>query len=166
MPDRKLQFKKEVEQEMKSFENLLKNEGLKVTHQRMLVAETIFALHHHFTADSLLDLFKSKREDVSKATIYRILTIMVRGKLLIEHDFGKDYKFYEHIIGHAHHDHIICMDCSRIVEFVEPQIEALQEKAAAEKGFKIKGHSLNIYGTCQTKDNCEHYKKVKKDNDV
>jgi Fur family ferric uptake transcriptional regulator len=164
--DKKSNFNKEVEEEMKSFETLLKNEGLKVTNQRMLVAETIFGLHSHFTADSLLDLFKDKREEVSKATIYRILTIMVRGKLLIEHDFGKDYKFYEHIIGHEHHDHIICMDCGRIVEFLEPEIEALQEKAASENGFKIKGHSLNIYGNCENLANCEYYQKAKKRKDV
>ncbi|MCB1177459.1 MAG: transcriptional repressor, partial [Leptospiraceae bacterium] len=81
---------------------------------------------------------------------------------LIEHDFGKDYKFYEHIIGHEHHDHIICIDCGRIVEFLEPGIEELQTKAAKEKGFKIKGHNLNIYGNCINKDTCEHLKNSQK----
>lgn len=151
-------FKKEVESEMVTFQTLLKKEGLKVTSQRLLVAETIFSLHSHFTADSLLDLFKDRRDEISKATIYRILGIMVRGKLLIEHDFGKEYKFYEHIIGHEHHDHIICMNCGRIVEFLEHGIESLQEKAAEENGFRIKGHSLNIYGECINLEKCEHNK--------
>jgi Fur family transcriptional regulator, ferric uptake regulator len=125
----------------------------------MLVAEKIFSLHSHFTADSLLDMFKDRRDEISKATIYRIIGIMVEGKLLIEHDFGKDYKFYEHIIGHEHHDHIICRDCGRIVEFVEKGIEDLQEKIASQNGFSISGHSLNIYGTCMKKPNCEYYQK-------
>lgn len=160
--DNKTHFDHEVEDEMKSFENLLRNEGLKVTTQRMIVAEAIFGTHNHFTAESLLDMFKERKDNVSKATIYRILSIMVRGKLLIEHDFGKDYKFYEHIIGHEHHDHIICIDCGRIVEFLEPGIEELQTKAAKEKGFKIKGHNLNIYGNCINKDTCEHLKNSQK----
>jgi Fur family ferric uptake transcriptional regulator len=156
--EQKINFSKEIESEMQTFQILLKKEGLKVTHQRLLVAEKIFSLHTHFTADSLLELFKDRRDEISKATIYRILSIMVKGNLLIEHDFGKDYKFYEHIIGHEHHDHIICIQCGRIVEFVEPDIETLQEKAAKEHGFKIKGHSLNIYGECIKQDTCEYNK--------
>jgi Fur family ferric uptake transcriptional regulator len=104
-------------------------------------------------------MFKDRRDEISKATIYRILSIMVSGKLLIEHDFGKDYKFYEHIIGHEHHDHIICIDCGRIVEFMDRNIEVLQENIAAENGFIIKGHSLNIYGSCKRKAECEFFKK-------
>ena len=149
-------FQKEVEKEMEIFEDLLKKDGLKVTAQRLLVAEKIFSLHSHFTAESLSDMFKDKRDEISKATIYRILSIMVKANLLIENDFGKDYKYYEHIIGHEHHDHIICMDCNRIVEFFEPKIEELQEKIAEINNFTIKGHSLNIYANCKKGSSCEH----------
>lgn len=153
---KKQNFQKEVEEEMKVFEELLKKEGMKVTAQRLLVAEKIFTLHSHFTAESLSDMFKDKRDEISKATIYRILAIMVNANLLIEHDFGKDYKYYEHILGHEHHDHIICRDCNRIVEFFEPKIEELQEKVANENGFTIKGHSLTIYANCIKGKLCEH----------
>jgi len=149
-------FQKEVEKEMEVFEELLKKEGLKVTAQRLLVAEKIFSLHNHFTAESLSDMFKDKRDEISKATIYRILSIMVKGNLLVENDFGKDYKYYEHIIGHEHHDHIICMDCNRIVEFFEPKIEELQDKIAHANDFTIKGHSLNIYANCKKGTSCEY----------
>ncbi|NBU97791.1 MAG: transcriptional repressor, partial [Spirochaetia bacterium] len=138
------------------FEELLKKEGLKVTAQRLLVAEKVFSLHSHFTAESLSDMFKDKRDEISKATIYRILSIMVKGNLLVENDFGKDYKYYEHIIGHEHHDHIICMDCNRIVEFFEPKIEELQDKIAHANDFTIKGHSLNIYANCKKGTSCEY----------
>jgi Fur family transcriptional regulator, ferric uptake regulator len=149
-------FQKEVEKEMEVFEDLLKKEGLKVTAQRLLVAEKIFSLHNHFTAESLSDMFKDRRDEISKATIYRILSIMVRANLLIENDFGKDYKYYEHIIGHEHHDHIICMDCNRIVEFFDSKIEELQEKIAESNDFTIKGHSLNIYANCKKGSSCEY----------
>jgi Fur family ferric uptake transcriptional regulator len=153
---KKQTFHKEVEKEMEVFEELLKKEGLKVTAQRLLVAEKIFSIHNHFTAESLSDMFKDKRDEISKATIYRILSIMVKANLLIENDFGKDYKYYEHIIGHEHHDHIICMDCNRIVEFFEPKIEELQEKIAESNDFTIKGHSLNIYANCKKGTSCEY----------
>jgi Fur family transcriptional regulator, ferric uptake regulator len=152
-------FHPEVEEEMRIFEELLKKEGLKVTAQRLLVAEKIFSLHSHFTAESLSDMFKDKRDEISKATIYRILTIMVDANLLVEHDFGKDYKYYEHILGHEHHDHIICLDCNRIVEFFEPRIEELQEQIASKNGFTIKGHRLNLYANCIKGKSCEHLSK-------
>lgn len=159
---KKDKYPKEIEEEMKTFEFLLKNEKLKVTHQRLLVAQTIFSIHSHFTADSLLEMFKDKRSEISKATIYRILNIMVRGNLLIEHDFGKDYKFYEHVIGHEHHDHIICINCGRIVEFLDPKIEELQEQAAKANGFRIKRHRLNIYGECINLEKCKYNPNNKK----
>ncbi|AAN50292.1 Fur family transcriptional regulator [Leptospira interrogans] len=137
-----------VRMEMQTFSEYLQKEGLKITNQRMLVAERIFSLHNHFTAEGLLEEFKDQRDQISKATIYRILSIMVSAGLLQEHNFGKDYKYYEHIIGHKHHDHIICTVCGKIVEFLDERIEQLQEQAARENGFKITGHSLNIYGTC------------------
>ncbi|MEM4271013.1 MAG: Fur family transcriptional regulator [Candidatus Pacearchaeota archaeon] len=158
----KSKYPKEIEQEMQTFEFLLKKEKLKVTSQRLLVAQTIFSIHHHFTADSLLEMFKDRRSEISKATIYRILNIMVKGNLLIEHDFGKEYKFYEHVIGHEHHDHIICINCGRIVEFLDEQIEELQEKAAMSNGFKIKGHRLNIYGECINLEKCKYNPNNKK----
>lgn len=146
----------DVQEEMRVFEDLLKKEGLKVTAQRLLVAEKIFSIHSHFTAESLSDMFKDKRDEISKATIYRILSIMVDANLLVEHDFGKDYKYYEHILGHEHHDHIICLDCNRIVEFFEPKIEELQEQIALKNEFTIKGHRLNLYANCNKGKSCEH----------
>jgi Fur family ferric uptake transcriptional regulator len=145
--------------EMTTFSNYLKKKGLKITTQRMLVAEKIFSIHNHFTAESLQEELKDRRDEISKATIYRILSIMVEAGLLQEHNFGKDYKYYEHIIGHEHHDHIICIECGRIVEFMDEKIEELQRKAAREKGFTITGHDLNIFGICNNPPTCTYNKK-------
>ncbi|TGM04946.1 transcriptional repressor [Leptospira jelokensis] len=149
----------DTKKEMLAFEEYLKEKGLKITNQRLLVAQKIFSSHNHFTAEGLLDELKDNKDRISKATIYRILAIMVEAGLLEEHDFGKDYKYYEHIIGHEHHDHIICMQCGRIVEFIDERIEELQNKAARENGFTITGHSLNIFGNCSNFANCEHKNK-------
>ncbi len=145
----------DTKSEMEAFEAYLKEKNLKITSQRMLVAQKIFSTHSHFTAEGLLDEFKDQRDLISKATIYRIISIMVEAGLLQEHDFGKDYKYYEHIIGHEHHDHIICVQCGRIVEFMDKNIEDLQKQAAESKGFQITGHSLNIYGSCNNISVCE-----------
>lgn len=149
----------DTKKEMLAFEEYLKEKGLKITNQRLLVAQKIFSSHNHFTAEGLLDELKDNQDRISKATIYRILAIMVEAGLLEEHDFGKDYKYYEHIIGHEHHDHIICMQCGRIVEFIDERIEELQNKAASENGFTITGHSLNIFGNCLNFATCEHKNK-------
>ncbi len=149
----------DTKKEMTAFENYLKEKGLKITNQRLLVAEKIFSSHNHFTAEGLLDELKDNKDRISKATIYRILSIMVESGLLAEHDFGKDYKYYEHIIGHEHHDHIICMQCGRIVEFMDEQIEELQRSAANKNGFSIVGHSLNLYANCLKADTCEFNKR-------
>ncbi|MCZ8343217.1 MAG: Fur family transcriptional regulator [Leptospira sp.] len=154
-----MQESEDTKQEMKAFEDYLREKGLKITNQRLLVAQKIFSSHNHFTAEGLLDELKDNKDRISKATIYRILAIMVEAGLLEEHDFGKDYKYYEHIIGHQHHDHIICMQCGRIVEFVDNRIEELQNKAATDNGFLITGHSLNIFGNCNRFPDCEFNKK-------
>lgn len=151
-----------VKTEMGIFSEFLKKKGLKVTHQRLLVAEKIFSLHSHFTADGLLDTFRDKRDEISKATIYRIIAIMLEANLLIEHDFGKGFKFYEHIIGHKHHDHILCLSCNRIVEFTNEDIEELQAKEAEKHGFQVKGHSLILQGECTRGDNCPHFLEKRK----
>jgi Fur family transcriptional regulator, ferric uptake regulator len=154
-----LDYEENISEEMKIFEELLKKEGLRTTAQRILVAKTIFNIHTHFTADGLLDMLKDRRDEISKATIYRILGIMVEGKLLIEHDFGKDYKYYEHIVGHEHHDHIICVDCNRIVEFLNDKIENLQTEIADHNGFQILNHRLIIHGKCKEAPTCQHFKR-------
>ena len=153
-----------IRKELETFAAFLKKKGLKVTNQRLLVAQKIFSMRQHFTADSLMETLMDRRQEISKATIYRIITIMLDAGLLAEHDFGEGYRFYEHTLGQKHHDHIICQDCNRIVEFVDERIEELQEKAANEKGFAIVSHRLNIYGNCQNKPDCSYYQEYIKKN--
>lgn len=157
--DDEVEVNYDTSKEMKVFGEYLKKKGLKVTSQRLLVAERIFSTHNHFTAEGLLETLKDHKGEISKATIYRILSIMVEAGLLQEHNFGKDYKYYEHIIGHEHHDHIICTECGRIVEFVDEKIEELQHIAAKKNGFTIQGHSLNLFGVCEDPKTCPYNRK-------
>ena len=84
-------------QQINNFAEYLKKKGLKVTNQRMLVAQKIFNMDFHFTADHLADALRRKHDSISRATIYRIISVMVEGGLLAEHNFGSSAKIYEHI---------------------------------------------------------------------
>lgn len=136
------------QKQLEIFSNYLKKQGLKITQQRLLVAKHIFTSDNHFTVDSLTDELKSRKDSISRATIYRIVSVMVDAGLLTEHNFGQDTRRYEHIPGHSHHDHIICIDCGWIGEFVDPEIESLQLKIAKKQGFELEDHKMNLYGRC------------------
>ena len=82
---------------------------MKITSQRLLVAEKIFRIESHFTVDSLAEALKDRRGEISRATIYRIVSLMVESGQLTEHNFGQTVKHYEHTPNHEHHDHIVCM---------------------------------------------------------
>ena len=135
--------------EVAIFEAYLKEQGLKLTNARRELLAIIFADHSHFTADELYDRCRAENVRVSKATLYRTLTILLDCKLLAAHDFGEDAKYYEHIFGHRHHDHMYCLACRRIFEFRSESIEELQDKAAHEAGFHSTRHSLTIFGVCK-----------------
>ncbi len=143
---------------MTNFSNYLKKCGLKITHQRLLVAEKIFRLGSHFTVDSLAEALYDRKGEISRATIYRIVSLLVESGQLTEHNFGQTVKYYEHIAGHQHHDHIVCLDCGRIEEFVNEEIEAAQVRIAEQHGFQLADHALNLYGRChimREKGTCE-----------
>jgi Fur family ferric uptake transcriptional regulator len=135
--------------EVMIFETYLKEQGLKLTSARRDLLNLIFADHSHFTADELYDRCRKNDVRVSKATLYRTLTILLDCKLLASHDFGEDAKYYEHVYGHRHHDHMYCLGCRTIIEFRSESIEELQDRAALEAGFQSTRHSLTIFGVCR-----------------
>ncbi|MCB1175856.1 MAG: transcriptional repressor [Leptospiraceae bacterium] len=151
----------DLQNRLDRFETYLKKSDMKITRQRMQVAEHIFCSSNHFTVESLADELKHKyRPGISRATIYRIVSLMVEAGMLTEHNFGQNSRRYEFIPGQKHHDHIICLDCGRIDEFVDSEIEKLQPKIAKKHGFTLEDHSLNLYGRCvelARKNRCPHH---------
>ncbi|MEE9391442.1 MAG: Fur family transcriptional regulator [Planctomycetota bacterium] len=134
--------------EVDVFEEYLKERGLKLTQARRDLLNLIFSNHDHFTADELFDDCRKNEVRVSKATLYRTLTILLDCKLLVDHDFGEGSRYYEHVFGHRHHDHFFCTVCKEIIEFRSEKIEALQHEAASELGFHPVRHTLAIFGVC------------------
>ncbi len=143
----------EISKRIDEFSTYLRKKGLKLTSQRLLVGRKIFSMASHFTVDHLADALRDRRDKISRATIYRIVSVMVEGGLLIEHDFGKNAKFYEHVYEQEHHDHVICLDCGHIEEFYNDKIEQIQIEVAMRLDFELRNHSLNLYGSCRKMKN-------------
>ena len=88
--------------------------------------------------------------ECSRATVYRTPDVLARGGFVESLDTGRGELVYEHVLGHPHHDHMVCEVCGRIEEFHDERIEALQLEAAERKGFKVTGHVHRLTGICRT----------------
>jgi Fur family ferric uptake transcriptional regulator len=99
--------------------------------------------------DRLLDHFRHQGVQVSRATVYRTLNTLVEVGLLRKIDMGDRQALYEPTEGREHHEHMICVRCGEILEFVEPEIERLQQEVCRRNGFEPLDHTLQIYGVCQ-----------------
>jgi len=130
------------------FQKLLAERSLKWTPERKAILEEVFASHDHFEADDLLFRLKKKNIRVSRATIYRTLELLVKCRLVRKISFGEDHTHYEHIYGHKHHDHLVCLKCGTILEFNNPTIEEIQEQICRDYDFEPDSHCLQIFGHC------------------
>lgn len=133
----------------------LKSMGLKATGPRMHILRLFEEKgHDHLTADDVYRLLLGEQIDVGLATVYRVLTQFEQAGLLVRHRFDDDKSVYELNKG-DHHDHLLCVQCGRVEEFNDPEIERRQRKVAADRGFKIHDHSLYLYVDC-VKPDCPH----------
>jgi Fur family ferric uptake transcriptional regulator len=92
---------------------------------------------------------KNKKYRVSRATVYNTLELLVSCDLVTKHQFGKNMAQFEKSYGYKQHDHIICIDCGKVVEFCDPRIQQIQSMMGDLLKFEIKHHSLNLYGNCE-----------------
>lgn len=128
----------------------LEGKSLRMTAQRMAIIDTVFNTEEHFTAEQLLEWARLKDKSVSRATVYRTLPLLTESGLVHEMDFGKDHKFYDpNYADHPHHNHIICNDCEKIVEFESEKIERLESEISQKLGFSVKTQRLQITGACE-----------------
>ena len=133
--------------------NELKNTGLKATLPRLKILE-IFqgGKQRHMTAEDVFRVLLEDRSDIGLATVYRVLMQFEQAGLLNRSNFESGKAVYEINEG-QHHDHLVCLDCGKVEEFYDAEIEKRQHAVASEKGFTINEHSLSIYANC-TKPNC------------
>ena len=135
----------------------LRKAGLMVTLPRLKILELLErSVTRHLSAEEIYKSLIGSAEDIGLATVYRVLTQFEAAGLVARHHFEDSMAVFELAQG-AHHDHIVCMDCGQVEEFVDTEIEKRQDAIAQQHGFKIMEHSLILYGRCQ-RDDCPRHK--------
>jgi Fur family ferric uptake transcriptional regulator len=137
-----------MQREVDQFCQFLKKRDFKLTPQRLRIAETVFSIHKHFTADQLYEAVKKVEPLVGKVTVYRTLEHLVESGMVDELSISKGVASYEHVAGHGHHDHLICLKCGKIEELSSERLEKLKREEAEGHHFEVVSHSLKIYGYC------------------
>jgi Fur family ferric uptake transcriptional regulator len=137
----------------------LKNSGLKATFPRLKILELFHkaqlkAADRHMTAEDVYKLLLLEDMDIGLATVYRVLTQFEQAGLLQRHHFDSGKAVFELNEG-QHHDHLVCLQCGRVEEFFDPEIEKRQNRIAKERGFEVHDHALYLYVDC-TKTQCPH----------
>jgi Fur family ferric uptake transcriptional regulator len=135
-------------QEREQFAGFLRQQGLRLTHERLALFEEIYRQHGHLDADALLAAVRARGHDVSRATVYRTLELLVRSGLVRKQRVGARGQLFEHVHPGQQHDHLVCSSCGRVVEFVSPGITALQAEICRAHGFSAAHHQLQILGLC------------------
>lgn len=149
----------------KQIYEFIEKKGLRKTAQRDAIIEAAFSTTEHYTAEDLLAMAKKIEASVSRATVYRTLPLLVAAGLLREMDFGKEYKYYDpNFVDHPNHNHLICVDCDKIVEFEDERMEQLENKITHRLGFSPSTKMIRIEatcdqlkssGACKNRDKCE-----------
>jgi Fur family ferric uptake transcriptional regulator len=138
---------------LERFRRYLRDHRLPVTRQRDLVAQAVFLADDHPSVDAIIRAVKAGGEHVGTATVYRTLDVLVESGLVRAHDFGEGFKRYEPVPGQARHEHLICEQCGRVVEFQNEPLERMLPIIADEHGFQHRRHRVEIYGVCRE---CRH----------
>ena len=130
---------------IEDFKNVLKKEQLKFTVQRYAIFKFLVDNHGHFECEDIIKKVNSKGVEVSRATAYRTLDILVKHNFARKLTLDDGIARYENKIGVKHHDHMICIDSGEIIEFESPEIEKIQDDIAESKGYKIIKHVHQLF---------------------
>ena len=141
------------EEAQERFRRYLRQRGLRQTSERFEVLNTLYDINGHVDADTLLTRLKQDGHTISRATVYNTLNLLQECDLVIRHQFGEHGAKYEPAFHYRQHDHLICLDCDKVLEFCDPRIQGIQDLVAEVFHFEIKRHALNLYGHCN-KDQC------------
>jgi Fur family ferric uptake transcriptional regulator len=144
-------MKESLTEEQEVFLKHIQGAGLKRTAQRDLILDVFLRTEEHMSSEDLYSLVKREDATIGQTTVYRTLKLLTDAGLAREVRFGDGRTRYEHNYKHPHHDHMICTECGKTIEFFSEDLERLQDKIAARHKFKITNHTLRMFGYC---DDC------------
>ncbi|KPJ56291.1 MAG: Fur family transcriptional regulator [Deltaproteobacteria bacterium DG_8] len=146
-------MKVQIKKVEKIFTDYLGQKHLKYTQERKVILKEIFSIHNHFEADELyLRLRQKSNSKISRATVYRTLPLLEESGLIRRVIFIDKHTHYEQVYGHKHHEHLICIECGKIIDFYRKSLEDALEDVARENEFESVAHKLEITGYCK---NCK-----------
>ena len=134
---------------IKVFVDFLRKKGLQVTRQREEVLKMFLRADRHLSVEELYNIVKKKDSRIGQATVFRTLKLFCEANLAGEVDTGDKRTRYEVKYGHQHHDHLVCTNCGKYFEVMDPEIEQLQDKLCKKFGFQPQRHRMEIFGICK-----------------
>mgnify|MGYP001361705540 CR=1 FL=1 len=138
-----------LDEKLELLRSHIQEQGMKNSRQREVISEVFFISEDHMRVEDILQRARAKDPKISQATVYRTMRFLMDCGLAEARNFEDGYTRYEPSdAGGAHHDHLICIKCGKIIEFVDDAIETLQGEVAARYGFHVISHKMELYGEC------------------
>lgn len=135
---------------LRRLDEFLASKSLRRTKPRQVIVEAAFSTDEHFTADELWERARKLDRSTSRATLYRTLSLLVESGLLREIDLGRGQTYYDpNFVDHPHHNHLICLDCHKVVEFEDQHINILEDCITRRLGFRPASKSIRIEANCE-----------------
>ena len=133
---------------MQTFAKYLNSKNLKLTKERKTVLEEIFLHRGHLEAEELSHNLWKKKKTASRATIYRTLDLLVESGIVRKLDLGHGHSHYELVLDHPHHEHMVCLNCGKVIEFSDKSIERALTGLCKKSRFEHTSHRFEIFGYC------------------